>query len=230
MHTKTLSNLTKEYKLRSKFPTAILPPFQPPIRAFNELDLFRKKAQHQPYSSKKSSVWVYRAIFGTFALLFTILGITTMSVPSALSIGFFSTSTALKGLVITLCTTLTLVSFLLALSMRADREAVIHTLTTARKSLDAYYLRKKVRLGLMRFWGAQRRYAKALKLMHRETLHKMKDKKEETLHLISRIYAIPSIEDERKELLLNQAVAELHDHLTRLTHTFKNDAPLLGSI
>lgn len=234
MKSTAIKNLTDKHKLNfknniSKQLCFAQFPFQSPY--FNELNLFRKQIDLSGsfnqllYTSKKKSVWIYRATFITFAILFAILGITTLSVPSAITIGFFSTSTTLKGLVLALCTTLALASFLIGVTMRTDREAVIHCLENGRRTLHTIYVRKKIQLGLMRFFtifGPQRRHAKALHHMYQEILAKMDDRKEDALHLITKISENQTFDDDHKELLLNQATAELHDDLIRLAHSLKN--------
>ena len=153
MHTNVFETLSYQCKPKSKLRVSkqtLFARFPLKNQNFNELEIFRKlvdqghaAVSHQPYTSKKKSVWIYRTIFLTFAFLFGLLGVTTMSVPSALAFGFFSVSTTLKGLVITLCTVLALLSFLMGITMRTDREAVIHCLENGRRTLQTIYIRKK---------------------------------------------------------------------------------------
>ncbi len=204
-----------KHKFLAKFPTT--------ERRYSELDLFRNgavegvKLYHHPYTSKKKSVAIYRIVFLTFAILFGVLGVTTLSLPSTLSCGFFSLPTTLKGLIMTLCIVLSLASFLLGISLRTDKEAIVHSYNHWRRKLKTYYARK--RLSLV---GPHRHLAKGLRQTHKEVQEKMREKRDETLHLIGKIGSSP-LSKEEKETLLNQAIAEFHERLKFLAHGFKHD-------
>lgn len=201
----------------------LLAKFNPLQSRYNELNLFRNGAvegvnlYHHPYTSKKKTVTIYRIVFLTFAVLFGVLGVTTLSVSSTLSCGFFSLPTTLKGLVMTLCILLSLASFLIGITLRTDKEAIIHTYNHWRRKLKTYYSRK--RLSLV---GPNKHLVKTLRQSYKEVREKMREKQDETLHLIGKIGSSP-LSKEEKETLLNQAIAEFHERLKFLSHGFKHD-------
>jgi hypothetical protein len=203
---------------------------------YADLDIFRQQIQeskaglhHQPYTMNRRSTTLYKSIFLGFAVLFFILGVTAMAIPSALGCGFFfSSCTLVKGVIVTFCTFLSLSSLTLGLKLRAEKEAIAYYVRKTKAHVATIYARKQVRMGIKSVFaliGPRRQKAAALKQMYDEACDKMNDKKEETLHLVQRISTAETLDKQEKEALLNQAIEEFSEKLQLLTQTFRHSMP-----
>lgn len=201
-------------------------------RDYTELEIFRQQIElnqqglhHQPYTLNKSGVRLYKSIFYGFACIFFVLGLFVMATSSTFTYAFFNFSIVLKTFITLICALLSLASFLMAMTMRTEREAVMHYTNMAKANLTKLYARKRMKLGMKRFLallGHPQREALALKQMYHEAYDKIKERREETLHLVDRINSTSSMDLSAKEMLYNQAIAEFNDKLTLLVHTFKH--------
>lgn len=200
---------------------------------YNELDIFRQQIEqskagmhHQPYTNSKKGVMQYRLIFCGLGLLFILLSVLSLYVSSAISFGLFlHTSAFLKSGLFSTSILLSFCSFILALTIRTEREAVLHCVRKAKAILNTIYSRKRIRLGIKRFFalfGPQRQRAQALKHIYHEIYDRISDKKEEALHLVHRIATSHTLDESEKEDLLNQALEELNEKLMVLTHNFRH--------
>lgn len=198
-----------------------------------DLDLFRQQVEeskaglhHQPYTNKKKETARYKGIFYGFAFLFFMLTVITIAIPSAIGCGFlFSSCTFLKAIIVTISTTFFLSSLLLALSLKAEKEAIVSLLKKAKAHLAAIHARKQIRMGIkgsFPLFGKHRKAAIGLRQTYQETLDLLNDKKEETLHLVHRIGTAETLPEQEKEDLLNQAIEELHDKLQHIVHQFRH--------
>ncbi|MEI8366217.1 MAG: hypothetical protein WCF65_07340 [Parachlamydiaceae bacterium] len=203
------------------------------LQRFDDLEIFRQEIEesraglhHQPYSSKKNNVLVYKLVFFGFSLLFFALGIAATWLPSAISCGLlFGTCTFLKGAVLSICILLSLTSFIFCLTLQARREAVLEAVRRAKLHLKSILVRKQIRMGLKRFvifFGEQRTQAAALVQMYHDGIEKINDKKDEAIHLVHRIATAQTLDKKEKETLLNQAIEELDEKLRVLIHSFRH--------
>lgn len=202
---------------------------------YDELDIFRQQIEeskaglhHKPYTQNKKSVFIYRCIFLGIAIVFFSLAIAAFSLPSTFHTGLlFGTLTTVKNVVISICFMLSAAALSLGITLQAEKEAVYQCVRRAKAHLERIYGRKSLKLGLKRFinlFGKQRLQTQALRQMYQESLDKINDKKEETLHLVQRIATAETLEAAEKESLLNQAVEELNEKLLILTHTFRHSS------
>lgn len=201
---------------------------------YAELDFFRQQIEearaglhHKPFTSNRRSVFLYQVTFFVFAFFFCLLGITVLSIPSALGCGFFSSCTAIKGVLASLCTIFALASFTIAFSISQEKEAVLQCVRKAKTTLDTVYSRKRIRLGIKSFAGVfirQRQKGIALKHLYQEANDKINDKKDAVLHLIHRISTAETIDFIEKETLLNQAIEELNEKLQHIVYTFRHSS------
>lgn len=201
-------------------------------RDYTELEIFRQQIElnqqglhHQPYTANKSGVTVYKSIFYGFACVFVFLGLFVTATSSTFTYAFFNFSIVLKTFITLVCALLALASLIMAMTMRTDREAVMHYTRMSQANLTKLYARKKMKLGIKRFlafFGHPQPEMIALKQMHHEIGDKINERKEETLHLVDRINSTSSMDMETKEMLYNQAIAEFNDKLTLLVHNFKH--------
>lgn len=211
------------------------PPFSQ--QRYVELDIFRRQIEqskaglhHRPYTDNKRSIFFYKTVFFALAAVFFILGITAMAIPAAASCGFFLGScTFVKGVIVLLCTVLSLAAFTIGFSMQTEREAVLHCVRRAKAHVATIYARKRIRMGhsgpLAPFFKSNRLEATALKQMYREILDKINDRKDETLHLVHRIGTATTLDHMEREALLNQAIEELSEKLHLLAHSFRHASP-----
>lgn len=202
---------------------------------YEDLDSFRQEIEesragihHQPYTSNRRTVAYYKLIFFGFALLFFTLGITALAIPVIGGYSLFiSTGTIFKGVIVSVCTFLSLSSLAIALTLRAEREAVLQCVRKTRAQLTTIFARKQMKQGIKRFFslfGTDRRKATALRQMYNEAWDKVIDIKDETMHLVNRISTANTLDKVHKEKLLNQAVEEMNEKLRLLVRSFKHAA------
>jgi len=200
---------------------------------YADLDLFRQQVEeskaglhHQPYTSRKKHTARYKGAFFGLAFLFFLFTVVTMAIPSAVGCGFlFSSCTVLKSIIVTISTTLSLASFLMALSLKAEKEAIVSLVRKARTHLAAIRARKQIRMGIrgsFPLFGKHRHAAMGLRQAYQEMLDGINDRAEETLHLVHRIATAETLPAQEKEDLLNQAIEELHDKLQHMIHGFRH--------
>lgn len=198
---------------------------------FADLDFFRQQIEkskaglhHQPYTTYRRTVLLYKTVFFSFAFLFGILGFTSLAIPSAIACGFFSMCTAVKGVLASLCMVFSLTAFTMAFSMSSEKEAVAQYIRKTRATLLTIYRRKQIRLGIKPFFGffTHSHQAATLRQMYYEAIDQVNDKKEASLHLMHRIGTAKTLDRKEKEDLLNQAIEELNEKLRALVHTFRH--------
>jgi len=202
---------------------------------FDDLDIFRQQIEqskaglhHQPYTNNKRNVVIYKTIFFAFSFVFFALSLISLGLPAVISFGLFLPGiTFMKGLVIGICTILSLSALAIGLTIQAEREAVLKCVRKAKDQLATIYGRKRHRFGLISMgalFGKQRQQSAALKQMYQEGLDKINDKKDEALHLVHRISTAETLDPVEKQALLNQAIEELSEKLQLLTHSFRHAA------
>lgn len=199
---------------------------------YSDLDSFRQQIEqskagfhHQPFTSNKRNTKFYKTIFFGFAAFFFTLGITAMNIPLALSYGFFGHSAFVKGVLVSICSTFSLSALTLGLRLKPEKEAVAYCVRKIKARIAAIYARKKINAGiksLFAFMGPNRLKAAALRQMYQETIGKINDKSEETLHLAHRIATAETLNLLEKEDLLNQAIEEFNEKLQGLVQSFKH--------
>lgn len=201
-------------------------------RDFTELDIFRQQIEHnqeglhhQPYTVSRSAVMTYKSIFYGFALIFGILGVFVILSTSSLAYPIFNFPIVLKTLMMMFCSFLSFSAFIVAIQMRTEREAIRHYVSLASANLAKIYARKRMKMGVKRFivfFGKNQKQLIALKQSYHEITDKIHEHKEQALHLVKRVANTQTLDAQTKELLYNQAISELNDKLTLLTHTFKH--------
>lgn len=206
----------------------------PSSHKYNALEAFREEIEvskagfhHQPYTSQRKSVTLYRSIFLANSIAFLILAIFAISLPSTIHTGLFLGSlTTVKSVVIGICSMFSIASLTIGIVLQAEKEAVYQAIKRAKTHLSRIHQRKSLKVGFKRhlLFGKERMYVKALRQMYQEKLDKIYDKKEEALHLVHRIMTASTLNPIEKESLLNQAIEELNEKLTILLHAFKNES------
>lgn len=206
---------------------------RPIEKHYPELALFKHHieqkggGQARLYTRRKTQVFVYRSIFLGFAAVFAFLGILSATIPSALGCGWIGSCFLLKSILMTFCFSLSAMAFTMGYKLRTGKEAISHQVKKSLAYAAKIYAHKKARMGVQRFFfflGADQRQVLALKQMYQEVCEKIHDKKDETMHLISRISGSP-IDANKQEHLYNQAIEELRDKLNQLNQAFRNAAP-----
>lgn len=209
--------------------------FNKNMRYYAELELFKQHIEinqqglyHQPYTMNKSAVKLYKTIFYGFAGIFIFLGLLVLGTSFVYTHTIFSFSILLKTCTTLICSLLALASFIIAVTMKTEREAVMQYTRMAKANLTKFYARKRIKLGIKRYltvFGYPLKEASTLKQMYHEIYDKINECKEETLHLVNRI-ASASENFEMKETLYNQAIAEFNEKLVSLVNSFNKAAYL----
>jgi hypothetical protein len=202
---------------------------QPSPEHYPELALFKLHigqkggGQAKLYTGCKTQVFVYKTIFFGFSALFAFLGFLTVSLPSALGCGWLGSCFVLKSILMGWCFSLSAIAFTLGYKLSTEKEAVNYQVKKSLAYAAKIYAHKRARMGIPRlfiFFGVAQGQVSALKQMYQEIIEKIHDKKDETMHLISRISGSP-IDSKKQEHLYNQAIEELRDKLNQLNHTFR---------
>jgi hypothetical protein len=203
---------------------------------FPELELFRQQIElnraglyHQPYSNNKFYTRIYKAVFFGFSLLFVLLSVITFKVSFAFSWGIFNFQAIglAKTAIVSLCMLFAFSALTIAFSIRTEREAIYHCVRRARMQLSRSFAQKRIqcRSGrLLGFTQPKREINASIRQTYRESWHRINDRKEEALHLVQRIASAKTIHWNEKEMLMNQAIEELHEKLFLLVHSFKISA------
>lgn len=199
---------------------------------FQDLHLFRdklhenKKSRHfQLYSARKRSVRIYRLIFLAISFIFVSLAVGSYYHTWHWSAQLIvANSTTLKAILGSICMLFGLVSFTIACSMRTEKEAAHHLYVKAKHRLSKIYARKQLTHGVRNLFaiGNFCRRAAALKHMYNESLDKLQEYQDNTLHLLEKIYESPSVDWKAREVLYNQAIQELQDHLDETLIDFQH--------
>lgn len=203
---------------------------------FADLNSFRQEIEqskaglhHQPFTSNKRNTKFYKTVFFGFAAIFFVLGMTTATIPLAFSYYFFGAHVFLKGIIVSICSILSLTALTMGLRLKPEKEAISHCVRRTKNRITAIYARKKIQAGIksiFAFIGPNRLKAAALRQMYQETLDRINDKSEETLHLAHRIGTAETLNLLEKEDLLNQAIEEFNEKLHGLVQSFKHAMPL----
>ena len=195
----------------------------PELSIFREhLDQKKIGSRQQPYTANKRQIQFYRITFLLFTFLFLFLGLLVYfktGLPSYFKLGYM----LIKPFVIFLCGILATASLFISLSIQAHKESVCRCVRKAKKILARIYDRRRTELGLHRFFYLGKRYRqhKAYTQSYHEAKHRLHDLKEDAMHLIATISS-SLFDKKQKEILYNQATAELNDKLTETVLSFKH--------
>src|SRR4029078_7083259 len=107
-------------------------------------------------------------------------------------------------------------------SLCIAHEASGHLTAMAKRKLLQLYSCKRIEQGLQNLLFFLKDYNKhnALKQKYQEAPHKIEDQREETIHLLYKIQKFGTVEASYRELLFNQALAEMNDKLQYTLQSF----------
>ena len=222
-------------------------PFDSPTAAFDELENFKAHEQqqmshdlqlfkqlleasrtsfsHYPYTLKKGTVILYKAIFFILGILISFLGlyICTTSynfIANHLIAASFGAKIFIAGLSATLAT----LAFFFAAKMQPHREIALGFAKNAKNRAKRLYLRKIFYLQYQRaIEHAEIDDAKtSWKFLLEDITEVIEDKQEDTLLLLERIYQSATLRSEEKEKLFNQALYEFQASLKKALQFFES--------
>lgn len=196
---------------------------------YQELNVFREeieivpfKTNRLPYTSAKSKVRLYQAIFITFALLFLALAYfvsaTMNSYPFIFGAGAYFTA---RNLIYAFSLIAAVGAAGTAFLMTPGREAAGQIHRQALFHLRKHKQRKKMEWNLVEYF--QWKICKKTNLLrdaHQDAREKLDEAHDETVHLLARI-AKATISNEEKETLLNQALLEYGDKGRGIVRNFR---------
>lgn len=200
---------------------------------YEELNQFREETgacRQQLYQVHHRNACIYRAIFWGMGVLFLILMLAILlQNPIWMSVfyqpHFMLTQTAISGC----CALLALTAFFLGFVIRADREAVVHTLHQAKRRLSQAYARRRMRLGIHRFLVFCDGYlhAASLRYAYSHAVSQLHEAKNATFMLMQHIHFSKKLDRASRLRLLNQALLELREQLDAVVESF-HDAKQLN--
>lgn len=202
---------------------------------YSELFLFKQqiniKPNHpylKPYSNKKISINLYRAVFLSLGILYLLLGLILFFKPFSWSCSFlFGNCSLLKTFLCTFCVVTSTSSLILGFFTRPERELMKKIFRKAKQQLKKKYNQKLQKYNVKKyfFFGEEYRKTLAFKQFYQESLEKFHDYLEETYHLLSHIRRSTSLERHMKEELYNQALLECSDKMNLTVSTFTSTNP-----
>lgn len=192
---------------------------------FPELDLFRQQLGKDvareliPYTIRKNSVMIYRAIFALVGVMFFVLAYLVHSmIPTATCHLFFHNCFILQSALKFFCVTGALGAFTFSVYLRAEFEAWKKIVGKAKNRLANSYAEKQIRLERYPFqaYNEQRLARKKLEENHEKASQALRLKGQETKHLLIKIGSTRKISSIDREKLFNQALAELQEEIDQL--------------
>ncbi len=196
-----------------------------------ELELFKQRLQgdqatssHHTYVASYDKVRWYRSIFFGFGIVF--LGMSALIYCQNLV--FFagllgSIGSATKNILAVFPLLLALVSIGMGYALCIAKEASGSLAEKAKRKLIRSYARKRIKLGFHGFAFFKNDMGKqsALKHQYTEALDLIVEQHDETLHLLQKIQKYTLVDPCYRELLFNQALAEMNNRMQNIFNTFR---------
>jgi hypothetical protein len=195
-----------------------------------ELELFKQRLQgdqatssHHTYVASYDKVRWYRSIFFAFGIVFLILSALIYYQNLVFFAGLLGTITnSTKNILAVFPLALALASISMGYSLCIAKEASGSLAEKAKRKLTRSYARKRIKLGFHGFAFLKNDMGKqsALKHQYMEALDLIIEQHDETLHLLQKIQKYTLVDPCYRELLFNQALAEMNDRLQNILNTF----------
>jgi len=193
----------------------------------NEIDLEKNGQKKNPYQKAKSRIVLYRTIFFCLGVIYFFLAfiLYSKSLTWACTV-IFGNCFLLKSFLITLSIGCSFFCIGFGFFINTEKEAAKKIFFQAKSRLKRAYENKSSKSGINIFFEHKEEFEQAseLKDLYFDTLEKLQDDKEHTLHLLERIANKKSLDLEEKEKLFNQALLESKDRLDLLIRQFKQAA------
>ncbi|MBA3602687.1 MAG: hypothetical protein H0W50_03400 [Parachlamydiaceae bacterium] len=195
-----------------------------------ELELFKQRLQgdqatssHHTYLASYDRVRWYRSVFFAFGIVFLGLSVLIFHQKLVFFAGLFGgISTATKNILASFPLLLALVSIGMGYSLCIAKEASGTLAEKAKRKLIRSYARKRIKQGFHGFAFLKNDMGKQSVLKHQyiEALDLITEQHDETLHLLQKIQKYTLIDPCYRELLFNQALAEMNDRMQNIVTTF----------
>lgn len=197
---------------------------------YNDLNLFREKIEgltvgpdQYHYSVHKKGALKYKVIFFALAVLYSVLAVILYFKTFSWSFSFLfgDINHAIKGLSCIFCGVIALSSLKLCISMTAEKQAANHLYKRAKLRIRQAYNRKTLNFGIKNLLPLTfaPKEIKALKQYYLDCVEKIREIRDETIHLLDQIR---KSNQEKREDLFNQAVLEMNDRIHLLVDTFNS--------
>lgn len=197
---------------------------------YPELEIFKTQLEEELndahphlYTEARQKLTSYRLIFAAFAFVFIIFSAAVYGLSSNWTYTLlFDTSIKAKWIVSTLAALMSIGSLACAFMPCSLHEATNYVVAKATRSLTHIYEKQRIQnnLSFLSFWGENARKSSTLRHMYKDVMDKVQERGEETYRLLKKIAKTPTIANDAKERLYNQALAELHDKIRFAIHSF----------
>lgn len=179
----------------------------------------------QLYHHHKKAAWLYRSIFfGIAALFFTLLITMYFQKTSWFVLTYFSQHVMAKIFACTICGSLGIGSFLIGLSIKAEKESVSQLFRSFRSKLFRVYMRKRMLLGWKQIVAFVHHASDGISQDYDHALEGLNEKREGALNLMKQIRQSRNLDVATRENLFTQALSELQDDLHAITQAFHDKA------
>lgn len=198
----------------------------------SELELFRQQQRElgscpvqRPYDWHQKNARIYRVIFLGLAFIFMGLsGWIVLQQSNWFALWVFGHSLEIKVLLCALCGGFSTAAGVIALGIRAEKEAVYHFWKRYSRKLQRLYLRRRAVFGFRKWLFAGDEIA-VLKHGYHEAVEKLHELKEGTLLLMEQVAQASELDRARRIHLFNEAVLELRERLSSVVGTFRRLEP-----
>jgi hypothetical protein len=217
-----------------KHPTLIRAKLPPSGSRYLELDLFKQQIQgdvdgtpQYTYATSQEKVRWYRTVFFAMGFVFLVLAALAFRQNILIFSAYFGNIGQLaKGFLGGISLSLACLAGVLGYGLCVAKEASHHVASRAKRKLLQLYSRKRLERGLQGLQGLfflRENLGKhaALKHEYRHTLELIEEQQEKTTHLLQKIQNYSVVDAGYRELLFNQALAELNDQLQSNLQSFK---------
>ena len=199
--------------------------------SYPELHLFRQQievqtAHHKPFTAYKKKINRYRLIFIGFSLFYLIFASLLFFKLSPYLTNYVmgSYSFLIKNTICAACISGSIICGMIGIFLNAEREAVHGYYKKARKRLEDIYHHNLAKVGIKRYFssGKERNNILHFKEIYHDSLDRLHHVRDESLCLVERITHSESLEEGRRELLLNHCLLEMNDKLVAVINQFKS--------
>lgn len=197
-----------------------------------ELEIFKQQLHvgelNYQYTFAECSYKIrnYRTIFLAIGVLFLCLACLIYEYNLVFFTDLFGNLRFLaKGFLIGLSLTFSFAASFIGYSLCVAREASTHQCFRAKRKLYQIYTQKRLEEGVSGLFNIGTFCSKhySLKNKYQEVLHQIEEIKENTVPLLKKIQHCENIDTQYRELLFNQALCEMQDHLRASIQSFKQN-------
>lgn len=201
-----------------------------PSTRYLELELFKQQlrgvddSSNHTYVISQEKVRWYRMVFFGIGFLFLLLAALIFRQNMVIFTVFFGDVGLLaKGFLGSISLALSFCAMVFGYSLCIAKEASHHLASKTKRKLIKLYGRKRLEQGIQGLFFVGQNYSKyaALKNEYHQAAELVEEQREITTHLLREIQKYGTAEASYRELLFNQALAELNDRLKEILHSFK---------